>query len=99
MLIPIEPKYAVDTYSRKIVNRQSNRPLHDQEPVVVFRAQDARLPAVLATYLLDCTDRHHRLAIALRLVQVLEWQVLNPDKVKEPDTVIDSNWRSSSEDK
>lgn len=94
MLISIEPKYAVDTESRKVVNRQSNRPLHDQEPVVMFRAQDARLPSVLASYLLDCADRNHRLAVALRLVQVLEWQVANPDKVKEPDTVIDANWRS-----
>ena len=88
---PIEPKYAMRADGR-IINRQSREPIADGEPLFVFRAQDGRLPTVLARYLIDCADPTHKLAIAKRLVQVLEWQVANLSRVREPDTTIDGNW-------
>jgi hypothetical protein len=50
----------------------------DNEPVVVFRAQDELLPKVLAYYHLFCvkagSPRHHLDAIMDARERVLEWQ-------------------------
>ncbi len=91
--IPIEPKYEIDEHGT-VFNRNSGVAIPADEPLMMFRGQDARLPYTLARYLIICQDRNHQLAIAKRLVQVLEWQVENPLRVKEPDTVIDENWES-----
>ncbi len=91
--IPIEPKYEIDEHG-VVFNRNSGIAIPADEPLILFRAQDVRLPYTLCRYLIVCQDRGQQLAVAKRLVQVLEWQVENPLRVKEPDTVIDENWES-----
>lgn len=95
MLIDIkgEPKYMIDTDTGQLVNRISGNHVPADEPVIVFRAQDANLPLVLTNYIATCKIPEHRLAAAVRLTEVLEWQSQNPLRVKEPDTVIDEAWR------
>lgn len=88
-----EPKYSV-TDDGQLVNRQSGKPIPVDEPVIVFRAQDANLPYILCRYIMLCKDRQHRLAASLRLAEICQWQAENPLRVKEPDTVIDSEWPS-----
>jgi hypothetical protein len=87
-----EPKYSLDTATGQLVNRISGNAVPADEPVIVFRAQDANLPYVLNRYIMLCKDPQHRLAASLRLAEVLEWQAANPLRVKEPDTVLDGEW-------
>lgn len=95
MLVEIkgEPKYLIDTDTGQLVNRVSGNPIPADEPVIVFRAQDANLSLVLTSYIATCKIPEHKLAAAVRLMEVLEWQMHNPLRVKEPDTVIDEAWR------
>lgn len=91
--IRIEPKYEIDE-NGTVFNRQSGKPIPGDEPLILFRAQDANLPYMLCRYMMLTSDLEHRRAIALRLAQVCEWQAANADKVKQPDTTVDSNWPS-----
>jgi hypothetical protein len=94
MLIEIkgEPKYVIDTETGQLVNRATGNPIPADEPVIVFRAQDAQVPYMLCRYIMLCKDVNHRFAASIRLAEILEWQVANPLRVKEPDTVIDEAW-------
>lgn len=102
-LLPIEPKYAVDAETGQIVNRQTVKEIPDDEPVMLFRAQDLLLPNMLANYFLSIpvddgnnANRVHRLAVAKRLDEICDWQAKNPHRVKMPDTTIDRNWDERS---
>ena len=86
-----EPKYSV-TQSGQLVNRQSGNPIPEDEPVIIFRAQDANLPYVLCRYIMLCKDPMHRYAASLRLAEICQWQAQNKLRVKEPDTVMDADW-------
>lgn len=60
----------------------------EDEPVVVFRAQDALLPKLLPYYALQCMKagsplRH--IAICYNTMKtIVTWQIKNSDKVKIP---------------
>lgn len=62
----------------------------EDEPVVVFRAQDALLPKVLMYYHLFCmkaeSPRHHLDAIVTSLERVRFWQHHNPSRVRTPNS-------------
>lgn len=95
--IQIEPKYDVDLGTGRIVNRASGNPIPDDEPIMVFRAQDHYVADMLAQYFFSlpgetASEREHRLAVAKRLAQICEWQANNPLRVKTPDTVVDESW-------
>jgi hypothetical protein len=57
----------------------------DDEPVVVFRARDETLPALLETYYLLCkmsgSPRKHLDLVAQRRQEILAWQDDNPTQV------------------
>lgn len=65
-----------------------NGDIGEDEPVVVFRAQDALLPKVLMYYHLFClkfhSPRKHLDLIVDSLRKVEKWQLENPDKVQVP---------------
>lgn len=68
----------------------------EDEPVVVFRARDKNLPALLAHYMQLCTqtgspDRHLTL-IASSYRAIREWQDNNPEAVKVPDSESSKSW-------
>ena len=71
----------------------------DDEPVIVFRARDARTVGMLAYYLDLCHQggspvRHIRL-VAETMVKFLKWQADNPDKVRVPDSERSRGWLGS----
>lgn len=59
----------------------------DDEPVIVFRAQDELLSMVLTHYYELCvragSPHHHLQRVATTLTEVLEWQAINKTKVPE----------------
>ncbi len=68
----------------------------DDEPVIVFRAKDKLLPAVLAIYLELCDlagspERHMRI-VADTYSTMRTWQRDNPGKVKTPDSERSREW-------
>lgn len=89
-----EPKYVIDAETGQVYNRITGNPIPLDEPVVLFRAQDRHLPAVLEHYQQLCTtsEEEHRRAIQLRLDEVVTWQQCNPLRVKTPDTILDEHW-------
>jgi hypothetical protein len=68
----------------------------DDEPVVVFRARDALLPALLAEYQQMCeaagSPERHRQLISESLTNVESWQRANPGKVRTPDSERSREW-------
>ena len=73
-----------------------NGAIEEDEPVVVFRAQDALLPKVLMYYQLFCTKvgspKRHLDIIYDSMKNVEVWQELNPRKVKYPDSETSRKW-------
>lgn len=63
----------------------------DDEPVVVFRAQDELLPMILSWYHLLCCEaespRHHLEAIMDARDRILEWQQENHTQVPRSDAL------------
>lgn len=61
----------------------------EDEPIILFRAQDKVLPLLLVVYALICqllgSPREHIDAIWTKRSKVERWQDENADKVKVPD--------------
>lgn len=68
----------------------------DDEPVIVFRARDARLPEVLADYMKLCTlagsPQRHLDLIFESYKAITDWQEENPEEVKIPDSETSREW-------
>ena len=66
----------------------------DDEPVVVFRAQDQLLPMVLTHYYELCaragSPAHHLQRIAETLAEVARWQVSNKSQVPQSSALAPS---------
>jgi len=78
----IERKYGRVTTERGTIG--------EDEPVVVFRAQDALLPELLAMYLHIChtagSPQHHLDGIKKTIVEVEAWQAKNFTKIPTSDS-------------
>jgi hypothetical protein len=90
--IRIEPKYEVDSETGVVHNRVSGKAIPADEPLILFRAQDANLPYALCRYMMLTSNLEHRRAVALRLAEVCAWQAEHPELVKQPDTTVDAGW-------
>jgi hypothetical protein len=80
---------AVDLkYGRVTLERST---IADDEPVVVFRAQDAALPALLVEYGRICASvgspPHHLAAVERSRRAVLAWQADHPPRVPTSDSL------------
>lgn len=68
-------------YGTVTVEKVRNRPIGDDEPVVVFRAQDTLLPEVLRAYEQMCqhtsSPQDHLDLIQASLNAVVDWQRKN----------------------
>lgn len=69
----------------------------EDEPVVVFRAQDKHLPKLLAYYHLFCLreespKRHLDLILESR-DKVMVWQKSHPARVRTPNSEASKAWR------
>lgn len=78
---------AIDKKYGRVTVENGN--IGDDEPVVVFRAQDALLPKLLAYYHLFClragSPRHHLSAVLDARDAVVEWQETHRSKVPTSD--------------
>jgi hypothetical protein len=68
----------------------------DDEPVIVFRARDKLVPAMLTTYIQLCEQagspaRHIDLVEGSKR-QIVEWQRDNKDQVRKPDSERSRAW-------
>ncbi len=78
-----EPKY--DAVDGRLVNRITGKPIPDDEPVFILRAQDRKALAALRHYRDDCEYPEQKAAIDKRIDEFTEYQKAHPDRVKEPD--------------
>lgn len=62
----------------------------EDEPVIVFRAQDALACPVISAYYALCTrdgaGAQHLAAVQAAYTAFADWQEAHPDRVKTPDT-------------
>lgn len=75
----------------QIVNRASGEVIPADEPVFVFRARDRNAAFLLKRYQEVCVDADHQKAIEKRIEDFEKFAKANPDRMKEPDTDINSS--------
>lgn len=89
----VDNKYGIVTLEKGTVG--------DDEPVVVFRAQDRLLPKLLKVYKILCelagSPQHHLDAIHLAAMKVKAWQDRNPTKTPSSDSLSPTAPASSQE--
>jgi|SRR6185503_11113900 len=88
-----EPKYAA--VGGKLVNRQSNTTIPDDEPVFILRARDKHAAATLIAYCQLVDNPEHREAVRLRAAQFSNWAAIHHERMHEPDTTKDQGWTSA----
>lgn len=82
-----EPKYDC-TPDGRIVNRSTHRVIPDGEPIMIFRAKDAKALAALRAYAEACDNPDHRAVIKSRIQDFEAFAAANPDLMKEPDSSL-----------
>lgn len=103
-----EPKYMIEPVlnasgsveGHRIVNRQSGEAIPDDEPLFILRARDSLALSALWVYLNSLPggtslQRDHRKAVMTRIHQFLNWQANHKDRIRQPDTVMDSGWTTN----
>ena len=80
-----EPKYNADDVGR-IVNRTTGKPVPDDEPLFIFRAQDRNAVVALQAYKDTCTSPDHRFVVQRRIDDFMRFAAEHPDRMKEPDS-------------
>ena len=79
-----DPKYGIK--ENRLVNLETSEPIPHDEPIFIFRAQDAHLLPTLADYRMRCNNDDHVKAIEQREEGIWDWQRRNIGRLKEPDT-------------
>lgn len=82
-----EPKYTTATKDGRIVTRATGKPIPDDEPVFILRAQDYLATAALQAYLDQIDDPEHAAAVQKRIDAFDDFAAANPERMKQPDTV------------
>ena len=86
-----EPKYmivdenGVELPNAQIANRETGKPIPDDEPIMIFRAKDLHAQVAIASYIPALDNDQHAKAVEKRFDQFQEFKEANPDRVKEPD--------------
>lgn len=86
-----EPKY--EFINGAIWNRATGEPIPEDEPVFVLRGRDVHAVATLIKYSEMVETQEHAKAVWLRIEQFKKFRQDHPDRMKEPDTQVDGNWR------
>ncbi len=81
-----EPKYTTATKDGRLVNRATGKPIPDDEPVFVLRAQDALALPALEAYVSLAGDHQHAYAVEQRIASFVEFAEAHPERMKLPDT-------------
>ncbi len=77
-------KYIIE--NNQIINRQTNQPIPEDEPVFIFRAHDRKALVALSYYTAILDDLNHIAAVIEVVESFRGFQAAHPDRIKEPDT-------------
>lgn len=81
-----EPKFTTSSKDGRIVNRETGKPIPDDEPVFVLRAQDVHALHALRTYAAQLGGAPHLDAVIQRVLAFEAFATANPGRMKLPDT-------------
>lgn len=85
MLTPVnDPKYYIA--DGQFINRASNIPIPDDEPVFIFRARDHYAAAIISDYASVCLNKEHQEIVENCVKDFDDFAAAHPDRMKEPDT-------------
>jgi hypothetical protein len=82
-----ERKYKIEVQDGvgTLVNKFTGKPVPDDEPLFILRAQDVNaLPALMA-YRVLCKDLQHSEEVTKSVLDFINFSVKHPDRMKEPD--------------
>lgn len=82
-----EPKYTASSKTGRLVNRATGKPIPDDEPVFVLRAQDIYAVPLLHAYLSMVKEIDHSVAVRDRITAFEDFALANPARMKEPDAI------------
>lgn len=82
-----EPKYTTTQHGR-LVTRATGKPIPDDEPVFILRAQDVHAVSTIRHYLHQVQDGNHAVAVAGRLAAFERFAEEQAARLKEPTTVL-----------
>lgn len=79
-----DPKYVI--IAGKICNAETNKPIPDDEPIMIFRAKDMLAEQTISCYLSLCPTSEHKDAIQHRIRDFRQFSKDHPDRMDMPDT-------------
>lgn len=82
-----EPKYTTSTKDGRLVNRSTGKPIPDDEPVFILRAQDIHALPLLHTYLSLVREPDQKQAVTRRISDFEDFAVAHTERMKEPDDI------------
>lgn len=82
-----EPKYTTGTKDGRLVNRETGKPIPDDEPVFVLRAQDIHAVQLLYSYLSMVNEPDQAISVSRRITDFMDFARNNPGRMKEPDAL------------
>jgi len=71
----------------KLVDRVTEKPIPDNEPLFIFRAQDRKALPALCAYLMILDNLNHKANVNKSIKDFCEFQEKNPQLMKEPDSL------------
>lgn len=82
-----ERKYKIEVQDGigTLVNRATGRPMPDDEPLFILRAQDVNALPALTAYMVLCKDLTHREESNKSIVDFRNFRDQHPERMKEPD--------------
>jgi hypothetical protein len=82
-----ERKYKIEVQDGvgTLVNKFTGKPVPDDEPLFILRAQDVNALPSLMAYMVLCKDLHHREESTKSVVDFRNFRDANPERMKEPD--------------
>lgn len=86
LLTAQEPKYTTATATGRLTVRATGKPIPDDEPVFVFRAQDDMALHALRSYHDEIADPEHAAQVLQRIQAFEAFAAAHPERMKAPDT-------------
>lgn len=82
-----ERKYRIDVEGGegRLVNRNSSKPIPEDEPLFVLRAQDINSLPTLMAYLVLCEDLTHCAEVTKCIKDFQNFANQHPERMKHPD--------------
>ena len=83
-----DPKYDIEVTEdgARIVVAASGKPIPEDEPIMIFRAQDRKAATHIWNYSDGCANSEHRRIVEGRAADFEQFASEHPERMKEPDT-------------